>query len=318
VGGPRIGDGGAVIDGLVEAIASGSVDTRSIDLVDPREVPWDRVARSAYLIDQELRYRYEGPIRDLQHRLVVIPPDVHGDQCRVDYRFSVDSASAPGLTSRCDVHGNLLVDIAVDRIEEEISFRAVITVTRRPGRTSHPIPRSQVDRYRAPSRLTRPDGELERAAGRLRRVCRDRLKLANAINEWVHATMRYEYGITHVGTTAAEALALGRGVCQDHAHVMLALCRLCGLPARYVSGHLLGEGGTHAWVEVLLPDGSGESVAHAFDPTHGCATGPGYLTVAVGRDYDDVPPTSGSYRSGFAGTLTTRKRAGIVALEYAA
>jgi transglutaminase-like putative cysteine protease len=308
-----------MIDGLVEAIASGSVDPPSIDLVDPGQVPWERVTRTAYLIDQELRYRYEGPIRDLQHRLVVIPPDVHGDQCRVDYRFTVDSAVAPGLTSRRDAHGNLVVDIAVDRIEEEISFRAVITVTRRPGGPSHhPIPRSQVERYRAPSRLTHPDGELERAARRLRRVCSDGLQLANAINEWVHATMRYEYGVTHVGTTAAEALALGRGVCQDHAHVMLALCRLCGLPARYVSGHLLGEGGTHAWVEVLLPDGPRGRVAHAFDPTHGCATGPGYLTVAVGRDYADVPPTSGSYRSGFAGTLTTRKRAGIVGLEYAA
>ncbi len=132
--------------------------------------------------------------------------------------------------------------------------------------------------------------------------------------------MRYEHGVTHVGTTAAEALAAGRGVCQDHAHIMLALCRLCDLPARYVSGHLLGEGGTHAWVEVLLPDdaaGTG-TVAQAFDPTHGCAAGPAYLTVAVGRDYADVAPTSGRYRSHFGGVLVTRKRAGIVEVEYAA
>jgi transglutaminase-like putative cysteine protease len=132
--------------------------------------------------------------------------------------------------------------------------------------------------------------------------------------------MRYEYGITGVGTTATEALAAGRGVCQDMAHIMLSLCRLCGLPARYVSGHLLGEGGTHAWVEVLVadPDVQGATVPHAFDPTNGCTTGPRYLTVAVGRDYADVPPTSGSYTAPFAGALTTRKRAGIVALEYAA
>jgi transglutaminase-like putative cysteine protease len=132
--------------------------------------------------------------------------------------------------------------------------------------------------------------------------------------------MRYGFGATQVSTTAAEALAVGEGVCQDYAHIMLALCRLCGLPARYVSGHLLGEGGSHAWVEVLLadPDTPSETVAHAFDPTHGCAAGPGYLTVAVGRDYADVAPTSGWYRSRFGGSLVTRKRVGIVEVEYAA
>ena len=60
--------------------------------------------------------------------------------------------------------------------------------------------------------------------------------------------------MTSIATTAAEALAGGRGVCQDTAHVMIALCRAAGLPARYVSGHLLGEGGTHAWVEVIVAD----------------------------------------------------------------
>jgi transglutaminase-like putative cysteine protease len=308
-----------VIDGLVDAIASGSVDTGSIDLVDQAQVPWERVTRCLYLIDQELRYRYEGPIRDLRHRLVVVPRHVHGDQRRVDYRVSVGSPPARAMTARRDRHGNAVVDVAVERIEEEISFRAVIAVTRSAESRSPRLSASQVALYRAPTALTAPDPRLEETAGQLRRLSPDGLPLAHAINEWVHAAMRYEYGVTHVGTTAAEALAAGRGVCQDHAHIMLALCRLCGLPARYVSGHLLGEGGSHAWVEVLLPDGPGAAfAAHAFDPTHGCATGPGHLTVAVGRDYTDVPPTSGSYRSGFAGSLTTRKRAGIVALEYAA
>src|SRR5439155_332940 len=83
-----------------------------------------------------------------------------------------------------------------------------------------------------------------------------------------------------------EALAFGAGVCQDYAHVMLALCRECGLPARYVSGHMLGQGGTHAWVEVVLPAGGGhDAVAHAFDPTHAGRAGLGYVTIAVGRDY---------------------------------
>ena len=110
----------------------------------------------------------------------------------------------------------------------------------------------------------------------------------------VFEAITYEYGVTSVTTTAAEALALGRGVCQDYAHVMLALCHLLGLPARYVSGHLLGQGGTHAWVEVIVPR-AGDAEAIAFDPCNGRRADAGYVTVATGRDYSDVAPTSGSY-----------------------
>ena len=105
-------------------------------------------------------------------------------------------------------------------------------------------------------------------------------------------------------------------MCQDYAHCMVALCRLCGLPARYVSGHLLGDGGTHAWVEVLVQDPSGAVRAVAFDPTHDRRAGPRYVTVAVGRDYGDVPPTSGTFEGPYPGELTTHKRAAVVRVEY--
>ena len=121
------------------------------------------------------------------------------------------------------------------------------------------------------------------------------------------------FDATTVATTAAEAYALRRGVCQDIAHVMLTVCRLAGIPARYVSGHLLGEqGGSHAWVEVLVPDGPGAR-ALAFDPTNGCRAGGRHLPVAVGRDYADVAPTSGVYTGTARGHLTWTKRAGITA-----
>jgi transglutaminase-like putative cysteine protease len=97
---------------------------------------------------------------------------------------------------------------------------------------------------------------------------------------------------------------------------MVALCRLCDLPARYVSGHLLGDGGTHAWVEVLMPDSGGMVSAVPFDPTHDLRAGPRYVTVAVGRDYGDVAPTSGTFEGPFPGELTTHKRAAVVRVEY--
>jgi transglutaminase-like putative cysteine protease len=101
---------------------------------------------------------------------------------------------------------------------------------------------------------------------------------------------------------------------------MLAVCRACGLPSRYVSGHLLGQGGTHAWVEVVLPtnDGTGDAIAWPFDPTHASRGGLGYVTIAVGGDYSDVAPTSGTYLSSLMGRLVTRKTVTLTGLDYSA
>ena len=96
---------------------------------------------------------------------------------------------------------------------------------------------------------------------------------------------------------------------------MIALCREAGMAARYVSGHMLGEGGSHAWVEVLIQEGE-RFRAYAFDPTNRCRPGLSYLTVAVGRDYRDVAPTSGSFSAPYSGKLTATKRAGLTRVEY--
>jgi transglutaminase-like putative cysteine protease len=138
------------------------------------------------------------------------------------------------------------------------------------------------------------------------------LATADRFCAYVHEALRYAHGVTSVVTTAAEALAGGRGVCQDAAHVMIALCRAIGLPARYVSGHLLGEGGTHAWVEVIVADAdAGAARAVALDPCNGCRAGANYLTIATGRDYTDVAPTSGTYLGTARGNLTATKRVDV-------
>jgi transglutaminase-like putative cysteine protease len=92
---------------------------------------------------------------------------------------------------------------------------------------------------------------------------------------------------------------------------MLTACRIAGVAARYVSGHLTGEGGSHAWVEVLYPDPyrRGAWVAEGWDPTHNRRTNADYLVVAVGRDYADAAPLSGTYTGeGAINTLTVDKR----------
>ncbi len=130
----------------------------------------------------------------------------------------------------------------------------------------------------------------------------------------VHGTQqRFDHGLSVTGGAArAKPSSGGRGVCQDYPHVMLALCHAAHLLARYVSGHLVGEGGSHAWVEVIIQDqspaGPARSVAVAFDPTHNRRAGRGYVTVAVGRDYCDVAPTSGTFEGAGPGTLSVHKR----------
>jgi transglutaminase-like putative cysteine protease len=122
---------------------------------------------------------------------------------------------------------------------------------------------------------------------------------------WLTTEMfeRLEYSpqSTHVDSPIDDALRSRQGVCQDFAHVMIALVRQLGIPCRYVSGYLFREAGsadrssdgaTHAWIEALLP----ELGWVGFDPTNNLLAGERHVRVAVGRDYADVPPTRGVYK----------------------
>jgi transglutaminase-like putative cysteine protease len=108
--------------------------------------------------------------------------------------------------------------------------------------------------------------------------------------------IEYKKGVTSSATSVSDALDLGQGVCQDFSHMGLALLRMVGIPARYVSGYLYRESPreleTHAWCEAYLP-----SIGWVgLDPTHSELAGEGHVAVAVGRSYADVPPNRGVYR----------------------
>ena len=284
---------------------------------DAASIDWDSARRASYQVRQTFRYEYPQPIRDLSHRLIVIPPERFGDQRRLQHNLSVALEGAT-VENRSDRFGNVIFDVFAPRVPDTIEFVAEVAVERQAA-LPHRLPDGWLaDGYLLqPSRLTEADDNILRAADDLAEAADWGLPLADRINDWVYQSMTYRHGVTGVRTTAAEALALGVGVCQDYAHVMLAVCRACGLPSRYISGHLLGQGGTHAWVEVVLPtkDGTGDAIAHAFDPTHASRGGLGYVTVAVGADYSDVAPTSGTYRSGARGRLTATKRVTLTEIE---
>lgn len=283
-------------------------------------VDWPAATRAAYLVRQTIRYEYPEPVRELNHRLVVIPPERFGDQRRLRHELSV-GLDGVRLEDSHDRFGNVIVDVFAPRVSSAIEFAVELSVERRAAQANRLPDGRLADGYLLqPSRLTAPDARIRAVADKLAASAPWGLDLAASINSWVHESMTYRSGVTGVRTSAAEALAGGAGVCQDYAHVMLAICRACGLPARYVSGHLLAQGGTHAWVEVVLPthDRTGDAIAWPFDPTQASRGGLNYVTIAVGGDYADVAPTSGTYLSSSMGRLMTRKTVTLTELEYAA
>jgi transglutaminase-like putative cysteine protease len=279
-------------------------------LLDHATLDLDAAERVTYVLEQSFQYGYDQPIDQLDHRLVVVPLARHGDQHRRAHRLDVAGA-AVRRRSRLDGHGNTVVRVRADRVEEGVRFGVVALLerVRDDGPVRLPASALHDPRLLRPTRLTTPDERLRDLAAGVREGTP--LERAERICALVHGAVHYEYGVTSVETTAAEALSGGRGVCQDSAHVMITLCRLVGVPARYVSGHLLGEGGTHGWMEVVVPDGDA-AVAIPFDPCNGRRAGADYLTVATGRDYADVPPTSGSYSGTPNSTLTTSRRVGVL------
>ena len=114
----------------------------------------------------------------------------------------------------------------------------------------------------------------------------------------LHYTFTYDTEATEVHETAENALALGRGVCQDYAHIMLSLLRMEGIPARYVVGMTLGEGASHAWVEALC-----NGYWYGFDPTDNKLVNADYIRVSCGRDSSDCAVIRGN----FYGCVTQRQ-----------
>lgn len=158
------------------------------------------------------------------------------------------------------------------------------------------------------TRRTEPPADVQELAREIARsgddVCAAALEICRAVGNAVE----YMQGVTGVHSTAAEAWAQRKGVCQDIAHLALGALRTVGIPARYVSGYLhpkpdaaIGEtvaGESHAWVEWFCGD-----QWRGFDPTNLIDIGDRHVLVGRGRDYNDVPPLRGVYAGPFGSTL---------------
>lgn len=153
-----------------------------------------------------------------------------------------------------------------------------------------------------PSQFTGPTEELEKLAKEIKCERRGVLfDFLTELNQSMWEKFAYVPKSTKVDSPIDEALTNRQGVCQDFAHIMIALLRGLKVPARYVSGYLFHEaesqnrssdGASHAWIEVLVP----RLGWVAFDPTNNLIAGDSHIRVAIGRDYADVPPTRGVYK----------------------
>ncbi len=305
------------MDSISQHAADGqhNADILPVDFCD-RATDGRRIQRTVYEVRQHFQYRYTAPICNLKQRLVVVPRPVHGNQRVLSHRLQISQPHSRKRT-RVDRFGNVIFEITIPQVEEAVEFDVSLIVERLPGHRPHleTATSQALDVYLLPSALTRPNPALRAVAAEL--ACRGEqgADLARAVSGWVYRQMSYGLDRTGVRTTASQALAAGQGVCQDYAHLMLAVCRLLGIPARYVSGYLVGEGGTHAWVEVLQPRPGRAVEILAWDPTHDRPADLRYLTVAVGRDYRDVAPVSGTYCGPHAGRLSTARSVSVAHVE---
>lgn len=143
-------------------------------------------------------------------------------------------------------------------------------------------------------------GGTAQSAGSLRFAGDDACASSAAMASWavqvmhqLHQSFSYQKCATDVSTSAEEAMEKGAGVCQDYAHIFLSLLRLKGIPARYVTGMLRGEGESHAWVELALGE-----YWYGLDPTNDCVVAGEHVRIACGRDYRDCRISQGVFYGG--------------------
>jgi len=266
-------------------------------------------------INHRTRYAYDQPARDSHNELRVRPLDDAEQRC-ITFELSIDQPAV--VLSYRDFFGNHAHSVSVSTPHRELTIVAQSLVERfdAPRRVFPPMAfrdflvedEAHVRDYWEflnPSRYVPFSQRLQKLFWMARPADNEDVTIyVERIVAWVRDQFDYEKARTHVHSSLDDILKAGSGVCQDFAHLTIGLLRLAGVPARYVSGYLapaisptgntsLGEQASHAWLEAWLPQAGWTG----FDPTNRYRTDERHIRVAMGRDYADVPPLMGTYRS---------------------
>lgn len=246
--------------------------------------------------DYDIRLSFSVPVSQHPFVLRCIPPNFPGQRV-LDACLTLDPLVT--VSFQRDSFGNLLQIGRIDEPHDHFSYSvrgtAELDFSQRQPSPCHPI-------FHQPSAYTRLSPQLADWLAGLS-LPEDLHSRAWALAQAVHDHMDYTSGATGVTTTAAEAFCAGQGVCQDFAHVYLALARCSGLAARYVNGLPEGEGASHAWCEVWL-----DGIWVGIDPTRCRWADEGYLRFNAGRDFGDCPMERGIFWGAAGQTQTVFMR----------
>jgi len=261
-------------------------------------------------ISHETVYRYRHPVAySIQY--LRLTPLSSPTQRVLNWRLY---APAP-LVSWTDAFGNTANVMVMDRAHQEIRVKAVgeveIADAGKPLLSDGEVHAPEL--YLRQTKLTAADNEVRNFARRFRPAFAGgpRPGLENLMHG-IREVVEYRPGVTHVATSASQALDSGAGVCQDHAHLFVSCCRTLGVPARYVSGYLCTDAGgddamaSHAWAEAWV-EGAGWL---SFDVANRSSNTKAHVRVAVGLDYLDAAPVRGMRKGGHGEELEVEVQVG--------
>lgn len=264
-------------------------------------------------------YRYPGPVTDSMNALRVRPATTPTQKRR---DFSLTTTPETRVYEYEDYFGTTVHEFEVVQPHDAlvIDMRSQVETIASPV---HPDPgwheleqpghRDAVAEFLFSSLPTPPDRDLGGLIGDVR--AETPLATAIALTDAIPDRFEYRPGVTYVGSTVADFLAAGAGVCQDFVHLALVVLRRLGIAARYCSGYLFVSNGsgpksaeveTHAWLEVFLPTGGGAGTWVGLDPTNRGLADENHVKIGHGRSYSDVPPIKGMFRGPSGGELTAR------------
>ena len=247
-------------------------------------------------VDHVTRYSYDRPVRGVvqSHRL---QPSVFEGQKVIHWEVTVSGGTKGGCFR--DGAGDVVQgwSVAGPVTEIEVRVQGQVQTMDMAGMLKGHKELVPPDAYLRQTDATRPDAALLELSAILRDA-ETSLAGCHALSAAISDAIAYRPGSTHVATTAAQALAQGQGVCQDHAHALLAAARAAGVPGRYVSGYLhagpeaSAEDAAHAWAELHLA-GFGWI---GFDPANRCCPDERYIRLGSGLDAQEAAPIRGVSR----------------------
>ncbi|MBO0758633.1 MAG: transglutaminase family protein [Bradyrhizobiaceae bacterium] len=257
-------------------------------------------------IQHETIYQYEQPAAGAIQTLRLTPRN-HDGQYVVDWRIEVSEDCR--LTEHEDAFGNITHTFTVDGPigELRVLVQGEVDAQDTNGIVRGAIERFPASLYLRETSLTKADDAIAAFVHeKLSNAGTDELNLLHVLLSSIKKEIVYDTGPTHATTTAPEAFALRRGVCQDLAHIFIAAARCLKIPARYIGGYFHRSDGVvnqeagHAWAEAFVPALGWV----AFDPANGICATDAHVRVAVGLDYLGAAPVRGTRYGGGAEQLS--------------